>query len=448
LKSWIAPRPSGRKLPDGRYDPFPIMKEKYPLVGTLTVPGDKSITHRAVILSALARGTSLIHGYLPSEDCLHTVAAFQQMGVSITSESDGSRLRVSGTGRLSEPHNIIDCGNSGTTTRLLTGLLAGQSFFSVLTGDASLRSRPMRRVVDPLRKMGGKIEGRGGGAFAPLAISGGQLVGIDYRLPIASAQVKSALLLAGLTASGITRVSEPMRSRDHTERMLRYFGVPLKEEEGWIRIEGGVELEGRPIEVPGDISSAAFFLVAGTILEGSHIHIRRVGVNPTRTGILEILKQMGARIEVTPLPETCGEPVADIVVRHGPLRATRIGGDIIPRMIDEFPILCIAAAMAEGETQIRDAAELRVKESDRIQTMADALQAMGVRVEIFPDGVSICGTGSLTGARCKTAGDHRVAMALTIAGLVADGPVEMDDTACIATSFPGFMAQLASLRGA
>ncbi len=427
------------------------MKKNRPLAGTMTVPGDKSITHRAVILSALARGTSPIHGYLPSEDCLHTVAAFQQMGVSITSEPDGSLLRVSGKGLLSEPHNVIDCGNSGTTTRLLTGLLAGQSFFSVLTGDASLRSRPMRRVVDPLRRMGGKIEGRGDGAFAPLAISGGPLVGIDYRLPIASAQVKSAILLAGLTASGTTRVSEPLHSRDHTERMLHYFGVPLEwasqEEGAWIRIEGGVELEGRPIEVPGDISSAAFFLVAGAILEGSHIQIRRVGTNPTRTGILEILKRMGARIEVTPLPETCGEPVADIVVRHGPLRATRIEGNIVPRMIDEFPILCIAAAMAEGETHIRDAAELRVKESDRIRTMADALQAMGVSVAIFPDGLSIRGKGSFNGARCKTASDHRVAMALAIAGLVADGPVEMDDTACIATSFPGFMAQLDALRG-
>ncbi len=420
-----------------------------PLIGTLTVPGDKSITHRAIILSALAQGTSVIRGYLPSEDCIRTLAAFQQMGISITSESDGPIpiLRVTGKGLhgLSEPSHIIDCGNSGTTLRLLSGLLAGQPFFSVLTGDASLLRRPMRRVVDPLRQMGGVIFGRANGAFAPLAISGGEIAGIDYSLPIASAQVKSALLLAGLTVAGKTRIREPGPSRDHTERMLRYFGVPLKEEEGWITVEGGIEFGGQEIDIPGDISSAAFFLVAGAILEGSQIHLRRVGVNPTRTGILEILRQMGACIEVTPLPECCGEPVADLCVRYRPLRGVRIEGEIIPRMIDEFPILCIAAAMAEGETHIRGAAELRVKESDRIQVMADALQSMGVSVDLFPDGLCIHGKGSLNGARCKTAGDHRIAMSLIIAGWAAKETVEIDDTACIATSFPDFFAKLNAL---
>jgi len=424
---------------------------KRPLMGALTVPGDKSITHRAIILSALARGTSTLHGYLPSEDCLRTIAAFQQMGVPIHVESDGAIpvLRITGKGLhgLSEPADVIDCGNSGTTLRLLSGLLSGQPFFSVLTGDASLRSRPMRRVVDPLRKMGGVIFGRENGAFAPLAISGSARSGIDYHLPIPSAQVKSALLLAGLTASGTTRISEPLPSRDHTERMLRYFGASFKQNGTGMEVHGNVAFEGREIEIPGDISSAAFFLVAGAILKGSEVRVLRVGVNPTRTGILDILKQMGARIEVTSLSEVCGEPMADIVVRHGPLRATAIDGEMVPRMMDEFPILCIAAAMAEGETSIRGAAELRVKESDRIQVMADALRSMGVATDLFPDGLSIHGCGSLRGAHCKTYGDHRIAMALMIAGLVAEGPVEIDNTACIATSFPEFITHLKSLQG-
>ena len=428
-----------------------ISRKKRPLRGTITVPGDKSITHRAVIFSALAEGPSEVIGYLPSEDCERTVTAFREMGIPISVEGVHGvpALHVQGKGLwgLSEPREVLDCGNSGTTLRLLTGLLAGQSFFSVLTGDASLRRRPMRRVIDPLRTMGAEILGRSGGTLAPLAICGKKLTGTDIRLAIASAQVKSAVLLAGLTASGITTVSEPSRSRDHTERMLRSLGVRFEEKDGRLSIVGGSAYHGKRIEVPGDLSSAAFFLVAGAIVEGSEITIQKVGVNPTRTGILEVLKEMGAEVTLTPLEPLGDEPVADLTVRSGALRGAVIRGELIPRTIDEFPILCIAAAAAEGETVIRDAQELRVKESDRIATMAQALRGMGVAVEEFPDGMRIEGMKKWKGTFCETHGDHRIAMALAIAGLLAEGGNEIDDVACIDTSFPGFMELLSRLTG-
>ena len=415
------------------------------------VPGDKSITHRAVIFSALAEGPSEVVGYLPSEDCERTITAFRQMGISISVETVNGvpSLHVQGKGLwgLTEPEGVIDCGNSGTTLRLLTGLLAGKPFFSVLTGDASLRKRPMRRVIDPLRMMGAEILGRSGGTLAPLAISGKKLTGIDTRLPIASAQVKSAILLAGLTASGVTTLSEPSRSRDHTERMLRYLGVRFEEQDGRLSIVGGSSYPGKRIEVPGDLSSAAFFLVAGAIIDGSEITIRKVGVNPTRTGLLEVLKEMGAEVTVTSLASIGEEPVADLTVRSSALHGTVIRGEFIPRMLDGFPILCIAAAAAEGGTVIRDAQELRVKESDRIATMAQALRGMGITVEEFPDGMRIEGKKKWKGIFCETHGDHRVAMAMTIAGLLAEGGNEIDDVACIDTSFPGFMESLSNLTG-
>jgi 3-phosphoshikimate 1-carboxyvinyltransferase len=428
-----------------------ISPKKRPLRGTITVPGDKSITHRAVIFSALAEGPSEVIGYLPSEDCERTITAFREMGISISVETVKGvpSLRVEGKGLwgLNEPTGVIDCGNSGTTLRLLTGLLAGKPFFSVLTGDASLRKRPMRRVVDPLRMMGAEVLGRSGGNFAPLAISGKKLNGIDYHLPMASAQVKSALLLAGLTASGVTILSEPSRSRDHTERMLRFLGSRFEENNGRLSIVGGSSYSGKRIEVPGDLSSAAFFLVAGAIIEGSEITIRKVGVNPTRTGLLDVLKSMGANVIVTPLPPMGDEPVADLTVRSGPLHGTVIGGELIPRTIDEFPILCIAAAAAEGETMIRDAQELRVKESDRIATMALALRGMGITVEEFPDGMRIEGKKKWKGTFSTTQGDHRIAMSMVIAGLLAEGGNEIDDVACIDTSFPGFLGLLSKLNG-
>lgn len=421
------------------------------LRGTIAVPGDKSITHRAVIFSALAEGPSEVIGYLPSEDCERTIAAFQQMGIPIAVETvnGAPSLHVEGKGLwgLTEPAGVIDCGNSGTTLRLLTGLLAGKPFFSVLTGDASLRRRPMRRVIDPLRTMGAEILGRSGGNLAPLAISGKKLSGIEARLPIASAQVKSAILLAGLTASGVTTVSEPSRSRDHTERMLRFLGARFEENDGRLSIVGGASYPGKRIAVPGDLSSAAFFLVAGALVEGSEITIENVGVNPTRTGILDVLKEMGAEIAVRPVASLGDEPVADLTVRAGALRGTTVRGELIPRTIDEFPILCIAAAAAEGETVIRDAEELRVKESDRIAAMAKALRGMGVVVEEFPDGMRIEGSRKWRGTFCETHGDHRIAMAMTVAGLMAEGGNQIDDVACINTSFPGFIGLLSTLTG-
>lgn len=427
------------------------IKPAGPLKGTISVPGDKSITHRAIILSALAQGESEITGYCRGEDCLNVARAFQAMGVAI--EETPTRLRVVGKGLwgLAEPDRPIDCGNSGTALRLLAGLLAGQEFFTVLTGDESLRRRPMGRVVNPLREMGAWIAGRKGGELAPLAITGRRLHGIAYSSPVASAQVKSSLLLAGLHADGETRISEPQRSRDHTERLFRFFGIPLRQE-GTTVILSGRPAIGWPavqeLPVPGDLSAAAFFIVGASIVPGSELTIQAVGVNPTRTGILDLLTEMGANIEIMNCREMAGEPVADLRVRAVPrLRGIRIGPDRIPQTIDEFPILCVAAAAARGETIVTGAAELRVKESDRIATMASELKKMGVPVTETPDGLVIQGLEGqpLTGAACASHGDHRVAMSLAIAGLAADGPTMIDDTACIDTSFPGFESQLAAL---
>ena len=423
------------------------------LCGEIAVPGDKSITHRAIILSALARGASDLIGWLPSEDCRRTLAAVQAMGVSVL--ENGTSLRINGCGLsgLEEPSDIIDCGNSGTTLRLLTGLLAGQSFFSALTGDDSLRKRPMRRVIDPLREMGAHIHGRSDGKLAPLAITGKKLSAISYTLPIASAQVKSALLLAGLNASGETAVTDPYDTRDHTERMLQHFGAAVKREGNRCFITGGKPFSGKVIHVPGDFSSAAFFIVAGLIVPDSVITIKNVGVNPTRTGLLDVLERMGAKIEISvmdngPLAMDHDEPVADIKIAASPLKgAGTIEGEIIPRLIDEFPILCIAAAFADGETEIRGAGELRVKESDRIATMAKALQAIGVVAEELPDGIRIVGKEKSVGGRCETEGDHRVAMAMKIAQLRTDGKIQLDDETCIDTSFPGFNDLLKGLMG-
>lgn len=427
-----------------------------PLQGTIAVPGDKSITHRAIILSALAEGESLLTGYCRGEDCLNTARAFRAMGVRIDEQPD--RLRVYGKGLwgLSEPEQPIDCGNSGTGIRLLTGLVAGQDFFTILTGDESIRRRPMGRVVKPLREMGAAIAGRKGGELAPLAVTGSRLRGIAYRSPVASAQIKSSLLLAGLYAEGTTRITEPKPSRDHTERIFRHFGIPVQTEgAGEGSTEGSsVSLPGRPIgwaaknlAVPGDLSAAAFFLVGATIVPGSDVTITGVGINPTRSGLLDILREMGASILVTNRREEAGEPVADLHVRSASLHGIRIGAERIPQTIDEFPILCVAAAVAEGETVITGAAELRVKESDRIATMAAELAKMGAAITETPDGLIIQGSGGrrFRGASCASHGDHRVAMSMAIAGLVADGPTKIEETACIETSFPGFDGKVSEL---
>jgi 3-phosphoshikimate 1-carboxyvinyltransferase len=425
-----------------------------PLRGTTTVPGDKSLTHRAIILTALAEGTSTIAGYCRGEDCLNTMRAFQGLGISITQTP--TELTVCGKGfwGLSEPSAPIDCGNSGTGIRLLTGLLAGQDFFSILTGDESIRRRPMGRVVKPLREMGAVIGGRKGGELAPLAITGTGLHGIDYTSPVASAQIKSSLLLAGLFAQGKTRYKEPSLSRDHTERMFQFFGIPLTREADILVLQGrpSVGWRGAQMTVPGDFSAAAFFIVGATIVQGSDITLRNVGMNPTRTGLIEVMRTMGADIQVLGQREEAGEPVGDLRVKAAPLKGVTIGPGLIPKTIDEFPALCVAAAVANGDTLISGAEELRVKESDRIATMSRELKAMGALVEERPDGMIIRGVGrGGENGRLKAAdkahshGDHRVAMSLAIGGLTAEQSMTIADTSCVETSFPNFEQVLIDL---
>lgn len=424
-----------------------------PLKGTIAVPGDKSVTHRAIILTALAEGLSQVIDYCRGEDCLNTMRAFQSLGVRI--EETPERLTVHGKGMwgLTEPFGPIDCGNSGTGIRLMAGLLAGQDFFTVLTGDESIRRRPMGRVVKPLRAMGATIAGRKGGELAPLAITGTRLKGMSYESPVASAQIKSSLLFASLYADGLTTISEPRLSRDHTERMFAYFGIPFHRDGCTVRIEGrpSIRWSGKTVVVPGDLSAAAFFIVGASIVPDSDVTVLSVGMNPTRTGLLDILRQMGAHIEVLNPREEAGEPVADLRVRSMPLRGVQIGPEQIPQTIDEFPILCVAAAVADGETVITGAEELRVKESDRIATMAAELRAMGARIEERPDGMVIQGlgrkgaNGTLTGATCASHGDHRVAMSVAIGALTAAQPTQIQDTVCIETSFPNFDRKLLEL---
>jgi 3-phosphoshikimate 1-carboxyvinyltransferase len=410
--------------------------------GELLLPGDKSISHRSVLFAAIADGDTHISGFLTGEDTRNTANAVQALGVDV--EGLGTdRLVVHGKGLdgLSEPASALDLGNSGTGMRLLAGLLAGQDFFSVLTGDQYLRKRPMARIVQPLRLMGAKIDGRSGGTLAPLAIRGGgkALRSIEHESPVASAQVKSAVLLAGLFADGLTTVNEPSKSRDHTERMFRFFGVEVRGLGTNVTVQGRQRLRAKgPLAIPSDISSAAFFMVAASIVPGSDLLIKNVGVNPTRTGIIDVLTSMGADIALENLREQAGEPVADIRVRHRKLRGVQIGGEMIPRLIDELPVLAVAASYAEGKTVIKDAAELRVKESDRIATIASELRNMAAAIIEFPDGMEITGRDSLNGALCDSHGDHRIAMSVAVAGLAARGETVVRDTGWIETSFPGF----------
>lgn len=416
------------------------------LSGRIRVPGDKSISHRALMLGAIASGETTIEGLLLGEDPRSTAACFRLLGAEI-SELNTQRVQVRGVGlgQLNEPINILDAGNSGTTIRLMLGLLAGQAgkFFSI-TGDGSLRSRPMSRVVKPLREMGAQIWGRNGGSLAPLAVSGQNLKPIHYHSPIASAQVKSCILLAGLLAEGQTTVTEPALSRDHSERMLRAFGaeIHVEPETNSVTVTGPANLQGQPVVVPGDISSAAFWLVAASIVPGSELVIENVGVNPTRTGILEALQLMGADIELQNQREVAGEPVADLRVRHTSLKACEIAGGIIPRLIDEIPILAVAAVFAQGTTVIRDAAELRVKESDRIAVMANQLNRLGAKVTELADGLEIVGGTPLTGAEVDSADDHRIAMSLAIAALNAKGTTTITRAEAAAISYPDFTATL------
>ena len=421
------------------------------LRGTIRVPGDKSISHRAVMLGALAVGETRVTGLLEGEDVLATAAAIRAMGARVDKTGDQWRIHGVGVGGLLQPEGALEMGNSGTSTRLLMGLIASHAITAAFTGDASLSRRPMGRVIEPLSRIGASFTPSPGGTL-PLMMTGAPIpVPIEYRLPVASAQVKSAVLLAGLNTAGVTTVIEPVATRDHSERMLRGFGAELTVEElageRVIRVRGEANLKPQIIEVPGDPSSAAFFIVAATLVEGSDLIIENVGLNPTRAGIVTVLRQMGASIEELALREVGGEPVADLRVRHAPLTGIDVDPALAPSMIDEFPVLFVAAALAQGRTVTGGLDELRVKESDRLAAMAAALTAAGARVEETTDGLIIDGTGGeplrgTANARVKTHLDHRIAMSMAIAGLVSHGGVEIDDARPIATSFPDFLSLL------
>lgn len=407
----------------------------------LTVPGDKSISHRSVMLAGLSDGTCLITGFLPSEDCLCTVGAMRSLGVEIEMPAPDTLIVHGRSGVLSAPAGDIDCGNSGTTMRLMAGILAGQPFRSRLVGDPSLSKRPMRRIIEPLLQMGAAISAEGAGDRPPLVIEGGKLNPIDYVSPVASAQVKSAVLLAGLSASGRTSVTEPTQSRDHTERMLEFFHVRPQKKDLEVAVHGGLVPKARDFRVPGDISSAAFWLVAAAAQPNSHLLVRNVGLNETRTGILAVLVRMGAHVrEIFENEEA--EPVGSVEITGDQLKATRIGGKEIPNVIDELPILAVAAALARGTTVIANAGELRVKETDRLAAIATNLRAMGAQVAETEDGLEIFGGAPLHGARVQSYGDHRIAMAFAVAGLFAEGETVIEDVDCVNTSYPGFFEQL------
>lgn len=418
-----------------------------PLRGLLTLPGDKSISHRAIILGALAEGKTTVHHLLEGEDVLRTVAAFQAMGVAIERDPAGV-YQVQGVGLdgLAEPEDVLNMGNSGTAMRLLAGVLASQPFFSILTGDASLRQRPMGRVITPLTQMGAKIWGRKDGR-APMVIQGTDLLPLAYETPVASAQVKSAVLLAALNTAGESSVLEPAHSRDHTERMLTAFGAQVIQEGRRVTVDGWPTLTGQEIQIPGDISSAAFPLVAALLIPDSDILLKGVGINPTRTGLLDLLVAMGGRIEYLNKRQHGGEPVADLRIVHSPLKGINVPPEVIPRAIDEFPIFFVAAALAEGETILAGASELRVKESDRIHAMAVGLQALGATVTEQADGLRITGhpEGLAGAATVDSLTDHRIAMSLLVAGLLCRSPVTVTRCTNINTSFPGFKQAMVEL---
>ncbi|KQL42250.1 3-phosphoshikimate 1-carboxyvinyltransferase [Bacillus sp. FJAT-25509] len=419
--------------------------EKIRLVGDVTIPGDKSISHRAIMFGSLAKGTTKITNFLLGEDCLSTIACFRKLGVQIEVSEDEVVVYGKGIEGLKEAHEVLDVGNSGTTARLMMGILSGLPFHSVIIGDESIGKRPMKRVTKPLKMMGTSIDGREDATYTPISIRGGSLNSISYASPVSSAQVKSSILLAGLFAKGTTTVTEPEKSRDHTERMLKAFGCELEVDGNKVSINGNQELTATDVIVPGDISSAAFFLVAGSIVPNSEILLKNVGVNPTRKGILTVLERMGANITLEDEKVVNGEPIANIRVKSSNLKSTVIGGAEIPTCIDELPILALAAALADGETIIKDAEELRVKETDRIQTVVTELTNLGVSIEATKDGMIIQGNSSLIGANVNSHGDHRMGMMLSIAALLAKGDTIIENTECIAVSFPNFKEQLNEL---
>lgn len=407
--------------------------------GQIELPGDKSISHRAALFGGMAKGETHITNFLLGEDCLSTLRCLAGLGVKWEQQGTEFWLQSQGMEAWDEPGELLDVGNSGTTIRLMLGALAGSPFTTTFTGDSSIRRRPMRRVTDPLRAMGAEIMGRQEGNLAPLTLRGGRLQGQRFQTKVASAQVKSAILLAGLRAQGETVVEEPALSRDHTERLLRGFGVEVVSEGTVAKVRGGARLLGQEVAVPGDVSSAAFFLVLGSLVQDGEITLNNVGVNPTRTGIIDALRLMGASIEELDHSEVCGEPRATLRVTPAKLHGVEIGGEMIPRIIDELPILALAAALAEGETVVRDAAELRVKETDRIATVVEGLRGLGAKIEEMPDGFRIQGQPSLRGGQAASHGDHRLAMAWVIAGLLSDEGVAVEGLEAAAVSFPNFL---------
>lgn len=416
-----------------------IISRTKPLKGEITVAADKSISHRAVIFSALARGESVIRNLLEAEDIQSTCRCMKNLGVDIQERNSTLLIKGGGLQGLKEPDRVLDCGNSGTTMRLLTGVLSAQPFFCVLTGDHSLNQRPMRRVIEPMQIMGAELQGRQGGNYPPLAIKGGKLKSINYLSPVASAQVKTAILLAGLNANGVTEILEPEKSRDHSENMLAAMGASIQVEGLRIQLQPGQELSAQEFLVPGDISAAAFFLVAATIVPGSELKICDIGVNPTRTGIIEALQQMGANIELENHRTIGGESIADIIVKASQLKGIKVEGEIIPRMIDEIPVLAVAMAAAEGESEIREAGELRIKETDRIAAICSELGKMGVAITELEDGFRIKGREkSPQGVKVDSHGDHRIAMSLAVAGLIAEGETIIGNAGAVNISFPSF----------
>lgn len=412
------------------------------LKGEVTIPGDKSVSHRSVMFGSIAKGTTEVHNFLQGADCLSTISCFQKMGVAIKRTGDRVVIQGNGLRGLKQPDGILDCGNSGTTTRLISGILAAQDFSVTLTGDASIQKRPMKRIMDPLSLMGANIRSVHDNGCAPLAITGTCLHGIHYQSPVASAQVKSAILLAGLYADGETRVTEPYVSRNHTELMLSCFGAGVHTEHTTAVIQPAKELYGTRILVPGDISSAAFFIAAGLMIPNSELLIQNVGINPTRDGILHVCRDMGASITLMNPKSGDGEPVADILVKTSSLHGTVIGGAIIPTLIDELPMIAAMACLAEGDTVIKDAAELKVKESNRIDVMVRNLTAMGADVEETADGMIIHGGKPLHGAVIDSKLDHRIAMTFAIAGCCAEGETEILGAECVDISYPGFYQDL------
>ncbi|QVY60164.1 3-phosphoshikimate 1-carboxyvinyltransferase [Cytobacillus gottheilii] len=415
------------------------------LKGNVQVPGDKSISHRSIMFGAIATGETKVTNFLQGDDCLSTISCFRKLGVQIDLQEDQVVIKGSGLAGLKEPEDILHVGNSGTTIRLMMGILAGRDFHSVLIGDESIAKRPMTRVTKPLQQFGASIQGRKNAEFTPISLNGGPLQGTTYEMPIASAQVKSALLFAGLQAEGTTTIIEQARTRDHTEKMIKAFGGKVEVDGLKVSVQGGQELKGTTVHVPGDISSAAFFLAAGAIVPNSKITLKNVGLNPTRTGMIDVLSAMGANLQVAPYENGQAEPAGDLTIQTSALKGTVIDGELIPRLIDEIPIIALLASQAEGQTIIKDAEELKVKETNRIDTVVNELRKLGVKITATDDGMVIDGKSAISGGKVSSHGDHRIGMMLAIAAVISKEEIQLEEAEAISVSYPNFFEHLQSL---